>query len=301
MKRALHWAGALLCVAAVMLFVRQVMDTGLRLPPGGVLPAVAWIGASGLAYAVAVGLLAWLWTVLLLDRGTPGGIRAEVAGSYLVSQFGKYLPGNVFHYLGRHVLGRRLGIGHATLASAAVFEAGFLLVAAASVIAAGTHSLPDGLQWVRLAAAAGAVAGLVVLVLAPRLLPKLVPLPWLDAGRVMLVLAAYLVFVAAFGILYALCLRLFQVPVPLVDSLGYAALGWTVGFLVPGAPAGAGLREAALALASPVQDTASVTSAIIAFRIVTMLGDFFAFIAGLGIQQWLRRRAPAANERGAPT
>ena len=289
MKRALYWAGTLLCVIAVALFAREVMNTGLQLPPGGVWAAASWIAAAGLAYAAAVGLLAWLWTLLLLDRGTARGVRMEVLASYLVSQFGKYLPGNVFHYLGRHVMGRRLGIGHATLASAAVFEAGFLLVAASFVVAAGTQGLSDGFPWLRPAAAAAGIAGLAVILVAPQRLPRLVPLPWLDAKRIALVFAGYVGFVAGFGALYFLCLRLFQVPVPLLDSLGFAALGWMVGFLVPGAPAGAGLREAALALVSPVQEASAVTSAIIAFRVVTMFGDFLAFLAGLGMQRRLLR------------
>lgn len=283
MKRALHWAGTLLCLAAVALFVREARQTGLHLPEGGVWQAVLWIGALGLAYAAAVGLLAWLWTLLVLDRGTARGVRLDVAASYLVSQFGKYLPGNVFQYVGRHVLGRRLGIGHAVLASAAVLEAGFLVATTSLAVAFFAGGLLDGWPWARSAAAAVGLAGLAVILASPRVFPGIVPLRWLDPARVSLAFAGYAGFVTVFGVLYFACLRLYEVPAPLLDAFGFAALGWLAGFLVPGAPAGAGLREATLALVSPGQP--SITSAIIAFRLVTMLGDVLAFLAGLALQQ----------------
>lgn len=281
MKRALHWAGALLCIAAVVFFVREIMATGLQLPPGGTGRAATWLAGAALAYAASVAMLAWLWSLLLLQRGADRALRAEVVSGYLVSQFGKYLPGNVFHYLGRHALGRRLGITHAALGSAAVVEIGFLLAATAFVVATCASGLPREFWWLRPAAIAAGVAGLVALFAAPRLLPRLVPLPGLDATRFALLAPAYLAFVTVFGLLYAACLWLFGATLPLQDAVGSAALGWAVGFLVPGAPAGAGLREAALALTLGGREATAVTSAIVAFRIVTMLGDFIAFLAGL--------------------
>lgn len=286
MRRLLHWVGALLCVAAVALFAREIMTTGLALPRGGATRAVGSLAAASVAYALGVGLLAMLWSALLLDRGAKRDTRAEVVSGYLVSQFGKYLPGNVFQYVGRHALGRRLGLPHSSLISAAIHETVLLAAAAVVVAAACVATMPGHLDWLRPAMAAAGVAGLLLLFAAPRIVSRLAMLPGLNLGRYSLLTLGYLAFVVLFSLLYWICLRLFGAGASLPDAVGSAALGWVAGFLVPGAPAGVGLREATLALTLDGDaDGAAVSSAIVAFRIVTMLGDFIAFIAGLAMRR----------------
>jgi len=294
LKRALHWIGVLLCIAAVAFFAHEIRQSGLQLPPGGVMHAAGWLLLASIAYSACVALLALLWSSLVLGVHPPGDVRAEVISSYLVSQFGKYIPGNVFQYVGRHALGRKLGTPHATLASAAAVEIGFLLATAAIVAAIFSGAFIGDMAWLRPTAAAAGGAALLALYVAPRLIPAFPAVLRFDLARGLLLAMGYVAFFVGFGLLYWVCLWLFGAPVSLHDPIGSAALGWVLGFIVPGAPAGAGLREAALALTfDGRQATSMVTSAIVAFRVVTMLGDFIAFLAGLAMRR-LRRKEPTS-------
>lgn len=69
------------------------------------------------------------------------------------------------------------------------------------------------------------------------------------------------------------------------------ALAWVLGFLAPGAPAGLGVREGALAflLAGSVDDQ-RVLTLILAMRIVTVMGDGLCWLVGLiGLHRASRR------------
>ena len=94
-------------------------------------PAVL-LGA--LAYALASFLLADAWRQLL----GPAAGSAPACSYHAVygrTQIIKYLPGNVFHFAGRQILGRRLGHEQATLALASMAEVLLLLLVAASLAA----------------------------------------------------------------------------------------------------------------------------------------------------------------------
>lgn len=278
MKQALHIVGALLCVAAIIFFIAEVRNAGITLPPGGVEAAALPLLAASVACGSGVVLLSVMWSILLLGR-----TDRQVVASYLVAQFGKYIPGNVFQFVGRHMLGRELGIAHTDLARAAIYEIVFLIATAGVVAGMFVARAPENLEWLRPVAAAGGVVMLLAILLAPRLAGGrmlIIPLPlrrWAVLGF------GYLVFFTIFGAMYWVCLWVFGMSPAPRDPVGAASLGWILGFVVPGAPAGAGLREAAMSLV-PVGEggkTAAVLGAIVAFRVVTMCGDLLALLLGL--------------------
>jgi hypothetical protein len=298
-KTGLRIAGWLLSFAALAYFLHQVAKTGLRLPPQGLAATVAIVVAGGLAYALSVALLAWLWTRLACaGKGFSATERTIVAASYLTSQFAKYLPGNVFQYLARHALGRRLGIGHGALAAAALIEALLLASAAAIlVLALGMPVLHAVIPWVPQAGAGWAIAMLLVLPLLrylPRRSAVTAWIPRYPMPTLALLLSGYLVFFSLFGGLFVGLLAWSNVPAPMpAHVVGGSSAAWLVGYLVPGAPAGAGLREAALSLAAGGKASPGVLSAIVLFRLVTLSGDFLAFLLGRAIDRTRRTRRTA--------
>jgi hypothetical protein len=282
----LRIAGWLLSSAALAVYILQVAHTGLQLPSQGLARTAGIVVGGGLADGLSVALLAWLWTRL----ASAGGIfsapeHATIAGSYLTSQFAKYIPGNVFQYLARHAMGRRLGIGHGALAAAALVEAMLLASAAAILVVAFgmpvLHAVVPSIPEIDSAWALGLL--LVVPIL--RYLPRRTGLTgWIPRYRLLtlaLLLSGYLVFFLVFGGLFIGMLAWTHVPTPIpARVIGGSSAAWLVGYLVPGAPAGAGLREAALSLAAGAKTSAGVLSAIVLFRLVTLCGDFFAFLLG---------------------
>jgi len=120
-------------------------------------PAVL-LGA--ITYALASFLLAEAWRQLLgADAGSaPAAAYHAVYGR---TQIIKYLPGNVFHFAGRQILGRCLGHEQAALALASMAEILLLLLVAASLAAPLVPrwlSLDPAIAWTAWIAAALAIA-----------------------------------------------------------------------------------------------------------------------------------------------
>jgi hypothetical protein len=220
---------------------------------------------------------------------------------YATTQFAKYLPGNVGHYVGRHLLLRRLGMSHRALLLATFGEAGFLVLAslvwAASAMGVLLPSLDvtlsawqvllaecvclgtgfAGLQWWRRRSLR---AQAWVPLHSPKWLLPVLPLQLLlfAAMALALMIPAH-VLVPNNGDIWLL-------PAA-------AAASWVVGFLVIGAPAGIGVREMVfLALLHGHMPESDILLLAATFRIITFSGDGLLLLLGL-----LLNPAPATGAR----
>ena len=214
--------------------------------------------------------------ILALER--PPGPAAGYHAVYGRSQIAKYLPGNCFHLVGRQLLGRELGHSQAALAMATLLEAALLVALAASLAA------PLARPWLGGWAASlpvAALAGLGLLCAGERLLPqRWWPLPGRagERGRLLAALACHGAFFAlAAGLLWLLVAtvsaRAPGMPGPLM-CLAALACAWAAGFVVPGSPAGLGVREAVLILAlEGALGAEAGTVVALALRLVTTAGD----------------------------
>jgi uncharacterized membrane protein YbhN (UPF0104 family) len=71
------------------------------------------------------------------------------------------------------------------------------------------------------------------------------------------------------------------VDLPLAATIGAFALAWGIGFVVPGAPAGMGVREATLlALFGPMIGSGPAVAVTIFHRLVTAAVDVVAALIG---------------------
>lgn len=308
-RRWLHRAGAALSALALAWIVwRFAHDLG-REPHLAQLLDRALLGrvlAASLLYVLGLGLLVLAWRHLLHALAGRALPARPVAAGYASSQFGKYLPGNVAHYLLRHADLRRLGLSHALLVTAGVLEALSLVLAAA-----GESALWLGaLDWPRLHAALPPldrarvwlplllVGGLLLAALGwalrrnghgrARLRALLARLP--SPARLLPVLLLH----AGFFAVMATCLWWLAGALPHPPAwsrvAGAATAAWLGGFLVPGAPGGLGVREVLLAaLLHDVVPGGQALLLAVAFRITTFCGDLLLFAAGALAWQ----RAPA--------
>jgi glycosyltransferase 2 family protein len=253
----------------------------------------AAIVGGALLYGMAGFLLSSAWYQLLGARNTSASIRWHHA-VYGRTQIAKYLPGNVFHLVGRQVMGRRLGHSQARLALASLLEVVLL------VLVAGILSLPivwrglDQVPW-WLAAFAAPVPLLIAMRWARGHGPALRDLAHGAASdcprisrRLLAAAALYaLFFLVVAAIFWLLALSVSSAERPTIDLAGgvsVVALAWLVGFATPGSSAGIGVREAVLiaALEGALGAPASGLIAL-ALRLVTVGGDavFCAFSMSL--------------------
>jgi hypothetical protein len=304
-RRLGRWLGGL-ALALSFAFI------GVRLWQGGawdlVRPRLELLLLATLAGALLYGLSGFLlsaaWRqILAIER--PPGPAARYHAVYGRTQIAKYLPGNCFHFVGRQVLGRALAHSQAALALASLLEA-VLLVAVAMSLA-----LPLALArlgaW-SLILLAGAAAAFALTFAAPRLLParfgrgagssadRSVALP---AARLLRAVPLYVAFFAtAGGLLWLLAAAAAGsspagAPGPLT-CVGALALAWAAGFVVPGAAAGIGVREAVLMIALDGALAPEAGAAVaLALRLVTTAGD--GIFCGLALALPLPPSSPAAQ------
>lgn len=306
-KRILSGVGRVLGVVVVIAACIFVVDRIVSAPVWAVVKA----GRDGLALSVAAGAVAYALSAFLLAAGWLVLLRACGAGDVPVgpgisiygrSQLAKYIPGNVFHFVGRHVMGRRQGFGHGEMLWAAFLEVVGL------ILAAGALALPGALFWLGPDAARFLWAIVVAagfLLAAPWALSRV--LPRLAAARGLAVhvltardvlrriMPAYLLYLAFFivsgCIAWGIAAALDEIPLSALPLLVVAvAVAWIAGFVVPGAAAGIGVREAALiATLSGVLGDANAAVVALAFRAVTLGGDVLFFASSFAFAPRVNR------------
>jgi uncharacterized membrane protein YbhN (UPF0104 family) len=261
--------------------------------------------------AVSYALVACIWGLALRRAaGTPllTGVRI-----WFLSNLARYVPGNLWSYVGAVELARREGVERSrTLAVMALTQ----VLSVAVALLAGLPVLLA--EWARLGRPAllGAVAVAVVAAVAAAFRRQLLGLarrrvPGLDAGglvpspgTVALLTVGYAAYWAVTGLAFAaLVASAYRLPVgdvPLVVA-AYAA-AYAIGFLSLLTPAGLGVREGVLVVAlAPVLPAGPALVVALVSRAWTMVAE----LAGAGIAQLAavsgrgRRRGPGGAP-GAP-
>ncbi len=108
---------------------------------------VSSILLGSLLYALNCFLLSLAWQRLLVQCGQGD---AEFNGCHVVyarTQSAKYIPGNVFHFAGRHLLGNSAGFQHIPLAGAALYEILGLLFASGTIAILGIVCFSFAQKW----------------------------------------------------------------------------------------------------------------------------------------------------------
>ncbi|MES2302133.1 MAG: hypothetical protein V4521_08695 [Pseudomonadota bacterium] len=254
-KRAARWGGALVVTACAGFIGHRLA----ALDPGQLAAQASWPLAGAMVaapclFALSDKLLSNAWSVLAAATEKLGS--RQVDALYGRGVLAKYLPGSVFQYASRQVEGAAAGLPHGTLAKASVTEIALHLPA--SMIAAGISVVIAGLPSLGGAALAGAAF------LALRAKATLV-----RAGS--LQLCAFACFAASAALVGA---ALLPAGAPLGLFAALFLMAWLAGFLVPVAPGGLGVREAALlALAGSQFAPGPLLACVLALRIASILGD----------------------------
>jgi len=270
----------------------DVISLKWRLEPG-------LFTAATVLLALSYGLVAWLWGLAL--RRAAGTRLVAGARIWFLSNLARYVPGNVWSYVGAVELARREGVARrTTLAVMALTQVLSVVVALAAglpVLLAERARL--GRPALLGAVVVVAVAGLAVLFrrrllgLARRRLPGFDPaelapsagtVAWLVAGYAAYWVVTGLAFAALVASLYPLAAG----DVPLVVA-AYAA-AYAAGFLALLTPAGLGVREGVLVVAlAPVLPAGPALVVALVSRVWMMLVE----LAGAGVAHLAaRRRTP---------
>ena len=231
--------------------------------------------------------LALAWAAAINSLGRPKVDLKSALAVYGRSWLAKYLPGNVFHFAGRQILGRSLGLSHGRLAAGLVLEAGgqtslagLLVLWGMAAHGLGSAGLSLPLLAVLVLAAPLAWLGLNRLALHPKVAPKLDLEPGVSLGfgsGMWPVPLFYAIYYLTTGGTAWLLLGVLGGQAP-AASLGYVvslfSLSWILGYITPGAPAGMGVREAVLVYGlAPLCGQEAALNAALHLRLMTLGGD----------------------------
>ncbi len=299
-KKYLKYIGNLVTVISIAFVIYAVfklkIDFEKLANPGAVL--ILCIGALGVTFTVYFLAYAWKNTLDYLS-GRKNSYR-DVAFVYGKANIGKYLPGNVMHYVERNLFAAKIGLNQLDLAISSIIEViGIIIVALVfSAVCAHEELLQAVVRYVKpMYAVILAVLGLLVITAAFIICRKSQRVRnmakrltgWKFFKVFVWNLIVYAVVLAILGgILVLVCGFIYDVE---IDGTGAAAiityymLAWVLGFIVPGAPGGIGVREAILVLLlSPViGDTVTLSAALI-HRLISIIGDFTGYMIALGLK-----------------
>ncbi|KGF71830.1 hypothetical protein DO97_14860 [Neosynechococcus sphagnicola sy1] len=292
LKPYLRWAilgGTLFFVAKVLKDNWQEV-AATRLDPGGWIFLIAALVVTLAAHTWAGCVWGWILRDLYQSVRTPWAIRV-----YLKTNIAKYLPGNVWHYYGRIAAAKTIGISLSTAALSVLLEPLLMAAAALLLILVGSQQSWTKMQGVlhglSIVGVVGLVSGLVVI--HPRVLNPLMRF-WsrlkakathgfpADASTSYIrcyplkPLMGELVFLSLRGAGFFCTLLAFSViqPSQVILVLTTFSLAWFLGLVLPGAPGGIGVFEAAaIALLDKSFSPGIVLTTVALYRLLSILAE----------------------------
>lgn len=261
-------------------FVAWLLVTNSEIRIAIVQMAAAPAMLAGLGLLLFAKLLyAWGVAACLSAGGSRLGIRSAFH-AYSLSQIGKYIPGGVWHFLGRHQIYVDHGIDQARSLRLIGMETA-LLVGSATFLGAvlaflpwfGEGKDPDDTLKLLLAGLAGLASTILATAVAWFIVrPKL--------GGLLRALGIFCLAWAAAGLSLAVLLP----EAPVMLSAPAYALSFAAGMVAVFAPAGIGVREAVFVfLAVPLVPAEAAAAAILAHRALYVLGDLAMAAAALPV------------------
>lgn len=281
LSRTMTWLGRIVSLVCIVFLVGTLLRYRQDLPAirsdGRALAA----GATVILFGVlSVGLNALTWQ-RLIRKLQPVSWRQAVSITGR-SQIAKYLPGNVFHYLGKVILARQVGLRTPVVVLSMLIETAIAVATGGAI----------GLLGFGLAAQEYRTLSIVLLA---ALLCS--PLAWpflksrfqvvhdaIDRIGILNLLQAVTCQAINFGLFgtsaFLLARGMWSEPLPLGwwELTWGCALAWIVGFITPGAPGGVGVREGLLVVIFSGQiGTGSAAALFLVLRFAQVASDGLAF------------------------
>ncbi len=302
MKKNKNWFGVLkiigniLTVFAVLFIVRTIykMDIDFTAYHSWKIVIVyGLIGCTGVIIGFACAAFAWERLLETLNNK-----KLQFKQTYYVytkANIGKYLPGNIMHYVERNLFVANHGIGQLeTLASSAFEITGTIIAAFIICIVLSWKDLFSFFSSVKksylmiiVISVIVAIAVLVILCKKSIRIRKILSL--VKTRKFLIVflgnICLYIILFLAHGATLILSVQAIRPIFSLHDILQLVSmntLAWLVGFLIPGVPGGIGVRELVLStMASGTEYANIILIAAVGQRVVLVAADFLSYLLGI--------------------
>lgn len=297
-KKLAKHAGQVLMVLALAFIVYKIaqyeIDFTLLAAPLVIICLVLLAVVWGISVFAASINYSWLLNKL---TGKPA-LRSLVVGIYTKSNLYKYLPGNVMHFVGRNQIAIDVDeLTHPEVAFVTITENIFLILSAViiSLVSVFDYFITYFSQVTIPGYVYAIIAAVVVVVVAVLVVFRkklggwakkyLEILKQLRPLTILRLLVFCIVRLLVLALTYLATLALFgqEITLALVPQLlGLYVLSWLIGYIMPGAPGGLGVREAVMLmfLGDVLNQTIMLTATIV-HRVICIIGDVVAFLIGL--------------------
>ena len=297
MKKALKIIGNVVMVAALAFVIKKLFDMDISISQfrdGKVLAALV-ICLVIQTVIIICSCYPWLvFTRSLSGRKIPYSAAMPV---YTQSNLYKYLPGNVFQYVGRNQLAADMDISHVDVACATVLDVLFCVFWTAVISVGLLGSRISGLiskYWFSLlidGAAAIAIVAFIIFIISLKFKEKFKDYishyskAFAKENRPMLLRGVfyYLIQNIVSAVMYFLCLWLIVPQADLSDLIaltGAFMFAWIIGFVTPGAPGGIGIREGVMLFVCGDNFSDRIVLFVLVMRIGSVIADVAAFLIG---------------------
>ena len=305
MKKYVKIAGKVISVLSIIFILYAIFRTDFKLSEvtdWGMFLTVCSAGIILKTFTVYLSGSAWCRQLEYFSK-KKCSLR-EALRVYAKSNIGKYLPGNVMHYVERNLFAEKLELTQKQIAAASVFEVVCLVTAAFFMGVCMSYArmcevleaVVDRQPVLRLVPLAGLFCAVLIFAfLYVRYRKRMIDSGGrfkklrLDRQKAIRLFKTYAVCLAIYSaVLVILGIILVFVywywagrPDLLMAGRIISAymIAWVLGFVIPGAPGGIGVREMALTLLlSPVIGKDLVVTLGILHRLITVIGDFAAYL-----------------------
>jgi hypothetical protein len=297
-KKLLKIIGNILTVISIIIIAGRLWKSGFDISvlfqPGMLLVFLILIIVQ--TAKISVSCFPWLQIVEVLTGAKLS--FATVRKIYVTSNLYKYIPGNIFQYVGRNSLAVKEGISHVAVGLATLTDMGIMLFAAlcTAIILMKDYAIRMIIEYGENLAKIAVICILALALLIIALLPKykavfkkkivnfVSKITAKNALKILLCFLYYAVNNAIGCLMFIGMIRTLTGGTLEMDLYlklaGAYILSFVIGFITPGASGGLGIREAAmLVLSGGLAGEDVIVLASIVMRIVGVLGDIFAYFA----------------------
>ncbi len=298
LKQAVKLLGHLLVLIALVFLVKKVVDMDVDFAQFLQPRMLAALGIAYVVQTVIIVISTYPWLVFtrsLSGKKIPFGKAMPV---FTRSNLYKYVPGNVFQYIGRNQLAADMHISHVDVACATILDI-LCCVASAGLLAViflgsaiGALLAAYWKTFLVIGCLGLALLTLLVILLATKFRQKCRDYlaryaKALEKGnrpQLLRGILYYLFHNLLFSALYATTLMLVFGGIADISTLlrltGAFHFAWIVGFITPGAPGGIGIRESVMLMMCGAAYEQEVLLFVLVLRIGSIFADLTAFLIG---------------------
>lgn len=293
-KKVINIIGNILMILSLVYIVKSIFKYKINLNIMFSMNVIIIMVISITIYAIIVLIYAKLYKSLIGIFNDNGKIpKRDLIYIYCKSNLYKYLPGNVFQYVGRNEIAIGDEISHSNLNLATIAEIFLLLLSSfiVSILLSGKHVVMIIVNKNNFTLNVIVIIIIILVIIIIRFCSDIKM--WINNNFINKIrkirIMEFFKFFFSYSSIFIVNGTIFvMVLITIGDRIDYAliapiiginAFSWVVGFITPGAPAGLGIREvlmSSLLLGKANSDI--VITAVVLYRIITIMGDILGFI-----------------------